>query len=101
MNEGKSRHTALYDLHLELGARMVSFAGFEMPVQYPEGIIHEHRHTRTAAGLFDISHMGQIRCTGAGAVALLETLTPADLAGLAPGRQIYTVLSNPDRKSVV
>lgn len=66
-----------------------------MPVQYQRGIIHEHRHTRTGAGLFDISHMGQILCTGAGAAALLEKLTPVDLDTLAPGRQRYTVLTNP------
>lgn len=88
------KRTALYDLHLELGARMVVFAGHEMPVQYPGGIIHEHRHTRSRAGLFDISHMGQLVCTGAGAAGLLETLMPGDLAGLDPGRQLYTVLTN-------
>lgn len=75
---------------------MVPFAGFEMPVQYPRGIIHEHRHTRSSAALFDISHMGQLLCSGAGAAALLEALTPGDLAGLDPGRQLYTVLTNDD-----
>ena len=56
-------HTALYDLHIELGARMVPFAGYAMPVQYPLGVMKEHLHTRTAAGLFDVSHMGQVSVT--------------------------------------
>lgn len=73
---------------------MVAFAGYEMPVQYSDGIIQEHRHTRTGAGLFDISHMGQIHCTGPQATAELQRLTPADLAGLAHRRQIYTVMTN-------
>ena len=73
---------------------MVVFAGYEMPVQYAGGIIHEHRQTRSRAGLFDISHMGQLVCTGTEAADLLETLTPGDLHGLTPGRQLYTVLTN-------
>lgn len=73
---------------------MVSFAGYEMPVQYPGGIIQEHRHTRTDACLFDISHMGQVLCTGHEASAGLERVTPSDLATLAPRRQIYSVLTN-------
>lgn len=85
-----SLRTPLYALHLEFGARMVPFAGYEMPVQYPPGIIAEHRHVRSHAGLFDVSHMGQVRISGADAALALETLLPADIAGLAPGRQRYT-----------
>ena len=86
------RHTPLYDLHRALGARMVAFAGYEMPVQYPLGIIAEHLHTRAKAGLFDVSHMGQIRLNGAAAARALEALVPGDLQGLAPRRMRYTLL---------
>jgi len=86
--------TPLYDLHVELGARMVPFAGHSMPVQYPAGLIAEHRHTRTAAGLFDISHMGQLRLVGPDAAAAFETLMPVDVTGLAPGKQRYGLLLN-------
>jgi len=84
--------TPLYDLHVELGARMVPFAGYSMPVQYPAGLIAEHRHTREAAGLFDISHMGQLRLVGPDAAAAFETLMPVDVIGLAPGKQRYGLL---------
>ena len=84
--------TPLYDLHLELGARMVPFAGYSMPVQYPSGLMAEHLHTRTAAGLFDVSHMGQLRISGGDAAAALESLMPVDVIGLAPGRQRYGML---------
>lgn len=88
-------HTPLYALHLRLGARMVPFAGYDMPVQYPAGIIKEHQHTRNAAGLFDVSHMGQIKLyprSGivADAALALEALVPADIVGLTPGKQRYT-----------
>ena len=73
---------------------MVPFAGYEMPVQYPTGIIAEHLHTRAKAGLFDVSHMGQIRLHGAGAARALEALVPGDLQGLTPGRMRYTLLLN-------
>ena len=86
--------TPLYDLHLELGARMVPFAGYSMPVQYPAGLIAEHLHTRTAAGLFDVSHMGQLSIGGADAAPALESLMPVDVIGLAPGRQRYGTLLN-------
>jgi aminomethyltransferase len=86
--------TPLYALHRELGARMVPFAGYEMPVQYPTGILAEHLHTRSQAGLFDVSHMGQIRLTGAGCVAALERLVPGDLEALAPQRMRYTLFLN-------
>ena len=90
-----SLRTPLYALHLELGARMVRFAGYDMPVQYPAGILAEHLHVRSRAGLFDVSHMGQIRLSGPDAAAALETLVPADIVGLAPGRQRYTCFTNP------
>jgi aminomethyltransferase len=93
------RRTPLYALHLRLGARMVPFAGYEMPVQYPGGIIAEHLHTRAAASLFDVSHMGQIAVRPRSgrvedAARALETLVPGDVLGLAPGRQRYTLLTN-------
>lgn len=83
------RRTPLYDLHLAQGAKMVPYAGWDMPVQYPMGVMAEHLHTRAHAGLFDVSHMGQIILRGADAAAVLETLVPADIQGLAPGRQRY------------
>ena len=86
--------TPLNALHLELGARMVPFAGYSMPVQYPAGLMTEHRHTRTAAGLFDVSHMGQLRLTGADAAAAFETLIPVDVIGLSVGKQRYGLLLN-------
>jgi aminomethyltransferase len=92
--ETSLRRTPLYDLHLELGARMVPFAGYSMPVQYPAGLMAEHLHTRTAAGLFDVSHMGQLSISGADAAAALESLMPVDVIGLAPGRQRYGMLLN-------
>ena len=88
--------TPLYDLHLELGARMVPFAGYSMPVQYPAGLMAEHHHTRQAAGLFDVSHMGQLRLVGAGAAAALETLIPVDVIDLPAGKQRYGLLLNED-----
>ncbi|MBI1731852.1 MAG: glycine cleavage system aminomethyltransferase GcvT [Gammaproteobacteria bacterium] len=87
--------TPLHDLHRELGARMVPFAGFELPVQYPPGIRHEHLHTRALAGLFDISHMGQILVSGPDAAAQLERLMPADIAGLKLFQQRYSILTHP------
>lgn len=84
--------TPLDALHRRLGARMVPFAGYAMPVQYT-GIIAEHTHTRSAASLFDVSHMGQAKLTGAGAAAALERLVPGDIAGLKPFRQRYTLLT--------
>ena len=88
--------TPLHALHLELGARMVPFAGYSMPVQYPSGLMAEHLHTRTAAGLFDVSHMGQLRLVGPDAAAAFETLVPVDVIGLAPGKQRYGLLLNED-----
>ncbi len=103
---GELQQTPLNALHRELGGRMVPFAGYEMPVQYPRGIIKEHQHTRAAAGLFDVSHMGQVRLVGAsggasggegesgGAAAALERLVPVDVIGLAEGRQRYALFTN-------
>src|ERR1700753_1850379 len=85
------RRTPLYACHLELDARMVDFAGWEMPVQYA-GVIEEHRAVRTAAGLFDVSHMGEVRLRGAAAERMLQLLTPNDLAALKPGRAHYSGL---------
>lgn len=92
MAEADLKKTPLYDLHVELGARMVPFAGYAMPVQYPDGIMAEHLHTRDSAGLFDVSHMGQARVTGD--EAALEALITADLSALKPGEQKYTLLLN-------
>jgi aminomethyltransferase len=87
-------HTPLHALHLELGARMVPFAGYAMPVQYPAGLMAEHRQCRESAALFDVSHMGQLRLEGDDAAAALETLVPVDVVGLAPGRQRYAFFTN-------
>ncbi len=87
-------HTPLHDLHVELGARMVPFAGYAMPVQYPAGLMAEHRQCREAAALFDVSHMGQIRLVGAGAAAALETLVPVDVIDLPAGKQRYALFTN-------
>jgi len=89
-------NTPLNDLHVELGARMVPFAGYAMPVQYPDGLMAEHLHTRNAAGMFDVSHMGQLRLVGPDAAAAFESLMPVDVIGLAPGRQRYGLLLNDD-----
>ncbi len=86
--------TPLHGLHLELGARMVPFAGYSMPVQYPAGLMAEHLHTRKAAGLFDVSHMGQLRLVGPDAAAALETLIPVDVVDLPAGKQRYGLLLN-------
>ena len=84
--------TPLNALHIELGARMVPFAGYSMPVQYPAGLMAEHVHTRTAAGLFDVSHMGQLKLVGADAAAAFETLVPVDVIDLPVGKQRYGLL---------
>ena len=86
--------TPLYSLHLELGAKMVAFAGYDMPVSYPAGILKEHRHCRASAALFDVSHMGQLRLLGDGAAKALETLVPMDVIDLALGKQRYAFFTN-------
>jgi aminomethyltransferase len=93
------KHTPLHALHVELGARMVPFANYEMPVQYPPGVLKEHLHTRAAAGLFDVSHMGQIVVRAKSgdareAARRLERLVPVDILGLAPGRLRYALFTN-------
>jgi aminomethyltransferase len=86
--------TPLHALHLEHGARMVPFAGYDMPVNYPGGIIAEHRQCRESAALFDVSHMGQVRLVGDDAAAALETLVPVDVLGLAVGQQRYAFFTD-------
>jgi len=94
----------LNDLHEELGGKMVPFAGYAMPVQYPMGVMKEHLHTRAAAGLFDVSHMGQVILRPIGDMAALvagfEALMPVDVAGLGQGRQRYGLFTN-DRGGVL
>ncbi|WP_018149846.1 glycine cleavage system aminomethyltransferase GcvT [Leeia oryzae] len=94
MSEAPLHRTALYDLHLELGAKMVPFAGYDMPVQYPLGVLKEHLHTREKAGLFDVSHMGQLKLKGPNAAKALETLVPVDLLSLTEGQQRYAFFTN-------
>jgi aminomethyltransferase len=93
------KRTGLYDLHLSLGAKMVPFAGYEMPVQYPMGVLKEHLHTRAHAGLFDVSHMGQVILRPAtgnveDAARALEALVPVDILALKEGRQRYALFTN-------
>ena len=93
------QRTVLHGLHLKHGARMVPFAGYDMPVQYPMGVLKEHLHTRDAAGLFDVSHMGQILLTAKSgrvedAARALERLVPVDVLGLKEGRQRYAMFTN-------
>ena len=97
MTEASNLKTPLHPLHVELGARMAPFAGYDMPIQYPAGVLAEHLYTRKRAGLFDVSHMGQALVEGAdhaAVAAFLESLCPADFLNLAAGRQRYTQLLN-------
>src|ERR1700756_4133513 len=87
------QRTPVHDRHVELGARMVAFAGWSMPVQY-EGVIQEHRAVRTDAGVFDVSHMGEIEVEGPRARELLQRLLSNDLDRIAPGEAQYTLLTN-------
>ncbi len=93
-NQQQLNQTSLHDLHLSLGGKMVPFTGYAMPVQYPAGIMAEHKHTRSRAGLFDVSHMGQVRLTGAGAAEALERLVPVDVMDLGVLRQRYALFTN-------
>lgn len=86
--------TPLHALHNEVGAKMVPFAGYDMPVQYPLGVKKEHLHTREAAGLFDVSHMGQLRLRGADSAKALEVLVPVDIIDLPAGKQRYAFFTN-------
>ena len=95
------KRTPLYDLHVSLGGKMVPFAGWEMPVQYPMGVMGEHLHTRAKAGLFDVSHMGQVILRApsgmaADAAVALETLVPANIVGLPEMRQRYGLFTAPN-----
>ena len=95
MSEAALQRTALYEEHVKAGAKLVPFAGYEMPVQYPTGILTEHNWTRTHAGLFDVSHMGQCALAGSDfetTARIMETLVPADLLSLQPGQQRYSQL---------
>jgi aminomethyltransferase len=99
MNEAALKRTILYDEHAALGAKLVPFAGYEMPVQYPTGILTEHNWTRTSAGLFDVSHMGQAFLVGpdhATTAAAMEKLVPADIASLKPHQIRYSQFLNPE-----
>jgi aminomethyltransferase len=93
-NAAPLKRTALHALHLSLGAKMVPFAGYEMPLRYPAGIVKEHLHTRSSAGLFDVSHMGQALLDAEDAAGALEMLTPADITGLKGGQMRYALLLN-------
>ncbi len=93
-DQGVTALTPFDAMHRLAGARMVPFAGYQMPLQYPGGIINEHLHTRAAASLFDVSHMGQVRLEGGSAAAALEKLVPVDVQGLQPFRQRYALLTN-------
>lgn len=95
LSQDQLQFTPLHALHLAAGAKMVSFAGYEMPVQYTLGVKKEHIHTRQAAGLFDVSHMGQLRLIGSGAAAALEALVPIDIIDLPQGKQRYAFFTNP------
>ena len=94
--DNKIRTTSLYQMHLDAGAKMVPFAGYEMPVSYPLGIKKEHIHTREKAGLFDVSHMGQIRLVGKNVKRVLESLVPVDIIDLPLMKLRYALFTNKD-----
>ena len=94
MNAPALKRTPFYDIHVANGAKMVPFAGYEMPVSYPLGIVKEHLHTRQNCGIFDVSHMGIIDVTGDDPASALETVVPVDLQSLQPGQQKYALLTN-------
>src|SRR4030095_15665938 len=89
------RRSPLYEAHVGLGAKMVDFGGWQMPVSYPSGILEEHRATRTAVGVFDVCHMGEVHFAGAGAAATVQQLVTNDVARLENGRAFYTVACLP------
>ena len=101
LDQNSLKRTPLYDLHVSLGGKMVPFAGYDMPVQYPAGVLKEHLHTRTKAGLFDVSHMGQLALRPKSgkvedAARALERLVPQDIVAIAAGRQRYAQFTNED-----
>ena len=100
-DESPLKHTPLHALHVARGGKMVPFAGYEMPVQFPAGVLKEHLHTRASAGLFDVSHMGQLALRAKSgkvedAALALERLVPQDIVAVAPGRQRYAQFTNED-----
>ena len=100
MSDATLRRTPLHDAHVALGARLVPFAGWEMPIQYPSGIVAEHRTVRGSVGLFDLSHMGELHFRGDGALAAVDRLVSSDIAGLAVGQARYGLLCN-ERGTIV
>jgi aminomethyltransferase len=90
---GDLKRTPLHDQHRDLGAKIVPFAGYEMPVQYDKGIIEEHRAVRRSVGIFDVSHMGEVHLTGPGAAGYLDTVTPSRFSALEVGRVMYSALT--------
>ena len=88
------QQTVFYQSHINAGAKMVDFAGWQMPIQYPDGIVAEHLLTRKHAGLFDVSHMGRFQITGSGGSNFLHQVLTNDCAKLAPGQAQYTILAN-------
>jgi aminomethyltransferase len=88
------RRTPLYDVHIQRGGKMVDFAGWSLPVEYPTGIVAEHKHCRAAAALFDVSHMGQLVLKGGNPARAIEALVPSAIEGLKPGKARYSVLTN-------
>src|SRR5687768_8653604 len=94
MSDQTLLQTPLHALHVELGARMVPFAGYSMPVQYKAGLMAEHRQCRESAALFDVSHMGQLKLVGGQSAAALESLVPVDVIDLPAGRQRYAFFTN-------
>ncbi len=95
MTESSNQRTPLYDLHVELGGKIVDFAGWDMPVQYPMGVMAEHTQCRERAALFDVSHMGQVELRGEGAAEKLEKLVPSSMTALKEGKARYTFFTNP------
>ena len=101
-DESPLKRTPLHALHVARGGKLVPFAGYEMPVQYPAGVLKEHLHTRSKAGLFDVSHMGQIALRPKSGKVLdaalaLERLVPQDIVAVAPGRQRYAQFTTPEK----
>src|ERR1700744_3654036 len=93
LQEVAMKTTPLHAIHLSLNAKMGEFAGYDMPLYYGEGVVKEHEWVRSQAGLFDVSHMGQVTLSGKGATAFLESITPSSFSNLPFGRAKYTVLT--------
>jgi aminomethyltransferase len=97
MAEEIARRTPLYDVHVSLGAKMVPFGGYEMPLSYPAGIAAEHRAVRERVGVFDVSHMGEFEVSGPDRNAFVQRVTPNDVGALKPGQAQYSALLTPRR----